>query len=472
MGKNMKNLIEQGVLTLEARGKAEFPLVESWVDNTKDVIAVRSQISSLLAEGETDEIVNMGFPSDLVPVMLLWKEQGPDILTSFSHPEEMDLYKIGALFNLRLFQMRVREEGVEFPRILINYYDTVEPKLSATKPFQLGSLGSDYDLFGLRTYYFKDSSRELKARYIKTVPEIVRKLVDQLGGNIGAEFKLRGSKLNNTNQRTIRKAIESLVTSRLDELADCFPDFEHGFRDSQALMDFQRRLAAFIFDTPGFLEDVFRYDCSLFSQSRSFINLVRDSLKLLIESRGTDLLKSIIEPGNGLALVKSRGTRQMLTKNSSDQFCLKIPGSLGEGEVINDINVVREIVCETGMPLAKLETLAIIAGGFAFHMGSEYGIRKVVLNALDIPKDSQAYSYLSRLRISQDKEAGNEGILLQGNKNHIPLTLAYVLFGKRGVRKLLGGKVGKTSERTVLDGKNLKRICAQELISEVLEVDY
>lgn len=466
----MKNLIEQGAIALtETSGRTEFPLVESWVDDTRDILEVRSQISSLLTAGKTDEIINMGFPRDLVPVMLLWKDRGPDILTSFSHPEEMDLYKIIALFNLRLFQMRVREEEVEFPRILINYYDTVEPKLSTTKPFQLGSFGSDYDLFGLRTYYFNDSSRELKARYIKTVPEIARKLIDQLGGNIGAEVKLLGSELNNINQRTIRKTIENLVISRLDELANCFPDFEHGFRDSQALMDFQRKLAGAIFSTPDFLENIFGYECALFSQNQSYINLIKDSLKLIIESRGTDILKQIIEPGNGLALVKDRGARQMLTKNSNGQFCLKIPGSLGEGQILEDADKVREIVCETGLSLAKLETLAIIAGGFTFHMGSEYGIRNVVLDALDI-KNSQAYSYLSLLRISQDKEAGNEGILLQGNKNHIPLALAYVMFGKKGVRKLVEEKVGKTSERNILDVKGLKRISAQQLVSEVLEV--
>lgn len=441
----------------------DFPLARQWINQLREPISLRDRISFLLSSDRVDEVVRMGFPADLLDIMKLWKEKGPQILTSFSHPQEAELYKLVGLLNLKRFQDVASLQGITFDQVTVNYYDTVSPKLSVRKPLSLLDLGTGLNFFDVDMFGFQGANlpvSQVKKDATRQIPETINNLVDQFRPLVIEPIVKKD--LPNGQVKAQRRALEERMTTlfgqRFNDLLGCFPASD-SLSQSEILMEFERNFSALIFDEYGLpLEDVFGYDFSLFSKNEQFLALVRETLSILMEKRGVSLFKTIINPGEGLVLI-SNVTRRMLTKTSWDSFALT--GGFGEDKDISDEDA-KTIILEKGIPLAKLEMLAIIAGGFTLHMGSEYGARARILEALEIPQGSQAERYLSSLRIGQDKEAGNECVK-SDTGNALPIVMGYALLGKEGIRRLLDRVVGKTTERLKLDRKGLKRFFVSEL---------
>jgi len=451
----------------ETSDKEVFPLVGGWIEKLRDPLVQRDRIGLLLQENQTERLEEMGFPADLLEIMKLWRQRGPEILTSFSHPQEAELYGIVGLLNLKILQQLEAQEGRALGRVVVNYYDTISPKLSVRKPMRLGEFGTNLNFFGIDEFGFvgKDLAvKQIKRGNSRQIPQAVDNLVDNLRASA---IESLVAKNGNGEPRKARKAVQeelrSLLTDRFQDLSSCFPE-DKELSQSDILMSFERNFAALIFDELGMpLEDAFGFEAFLFSKNEEYLNLVRETLSILMERRGIGLFADIINPGEGLAIVNRRGFRKMLTITENGGFTLT--GGTPD-ELLTD-EQARSIILKDGLPLAKLEMTAIIAGAFTLHMGSEYGGRARISQALQIPQASEAERFIASLRIGEDKEAGNECIVSE-NGNALPIVLAYVMLGKKGVRALLEKVAGKTTERLRLDRKGLNRLFGKEL-SQTLE---
>lgn len=459
--------------------EGNFPLIDKFANQLKEVVPIRDKVVQNLEEGNVTNLEKMGFPQDIIPVMQLWKQEGPDILGSFAHPEELDLYKFVSLFNLKAFQKRMALSGVDFPKILINYYDTVLIGRSAEKPFKLGSFGSDFNLFGVKekevgsSEVSKEKARDLKEKFKDESTKISDALFIQLREDV--VYTMREKEAVKGRKKIVLEGIKRGLERRVLNLATTFEKIAPLQRSeitlSQLLMDFQKELGNIIFNSPFSslaLEEQFGYESILFSKNDNFLNLVKESVKILIETRGIILLKSIIAPWEGLAIiVQNGGDRLMLTKDEENNFCFL--DKFKEAQRLPDDKVMRFLF--QGLPLGKLESLALIAGGFTLHMGSEYGIREKVVKILGA--SGEAEKYLLGLRIGEDKEQGNEGILFQNleknSKNYMPLPLMYVLLGRDGTKKFISQIVGETNKPYELGLADLRCFVAQQLVNEELE---
>lgn len=453
--------------------KQSYPLVDRWVAEIKNIHPIREKITNCIDADDSQSLITMGFPQELIPIMRLWRKQGPDVLCTFAHPEEIDIYKIVALFNTKLFQEKALSEGINCEKILVNYYDTVDMHRSAAKPLQMAQLGANDDILGVAgcksfqsIYQFQLEERHSSVQ----TTAIAETLINQLRGAVQPYIKTLHTKSVRIGKNEIIGEMTKNVQTRLRMLLQ-IADHTLAFcgnpcKVSDFLMRFQRNCAAEIFNGSS-LEERFGFETELFSAHSVFLSLVRESIRILIEQKGLSVLKNIIGPGQGLALViESDGQKKLLTKDAEDNFSLV--NSAREAQTISENEACEHI--SKAIPLGKLENLALIAGGYTLHMGSEYQTRENIVKTLGIAKE--AYVYCMKLRVGEDKEQGSECVMINNDNSrqkssvYPSLLLTFVLFGKSGVKKLIAQYVGKVSEPQYLTMQQFKDFSASQLFDE------
>lgn len=462
--------------------EAQFPLINRWVENAIAVEPLRRDVLKALDGDENAKLTEMGFPGDIIPIMKLWRTQGPEILTSFAHPEELDLYKIIGVLNLKLFQQQAQKKGINFSRILVNHYDTVPFHKSAIKPFQVGNFASKLGLdpFNLQNKggYILQSRQSVmslseaentKTQFTASIPKAISFFMELLKEHMLKDVKARGTEVD-INKQMLTQSVQQLLLRRMEIMLENFRKAKEGKGDplsiSKFLMDFQTGLACNIFNLPegsNSIEESLGFSAVLASENSQFLDLLRQSLLMLVRSRGTGIIKNIVMPREGLGLIKlPDGSNGLLSKNDDDD--LVIVDKCDQVTILSDQEVENAIT--RTLPLGKLENLAINAGGIAFHMGSEYGIREKIIHVLGV--QGEATEYLRALRVGEDKEQGSDGILLKGTKSYMPLPMCFLLLGDKGVRELIAHFVGVRNEPIELDVAEIQLLCAKRLVDDIL----
>ncbi|MBI4004754.1 hypothetical protein HY358_01300 [Candidatus Roizmanbacteria bacterium] len=164
------------------------------------------------------------------------------------------------------------------------------------------------------------------------------------------------------------------------------------------------------------------------------------------------------------------GERRFLTKTEEDSLAVMddcgFAMPVGESET--------DEILSSLVPLGKLESLAIIVGGQTFHMGSEHGIREKVIAIVGTKGRAQEYS--KKLRIGEDKEQGNEGVVLnlkqQGKivaQVYVPLTTLFLLLGENGVKEVGAQLVGQTNKPIALNDEELLAFFGKQLLDDALD---
>lgn len=460
----------------EITQQKESSLVERWVDEVRPVAQMREEVGKMLDSNNAAALEAYGVPKNLHGVMRLWRESAPDILTSFSHPEELDIYKVVALFHLRLFQQQAAKQGIKLPSVLVNYYDTVALHKSALKPLQVGNVGVGVDFLGIARKN-KNSTAFINGQEVAVIQQRVRDEVPAISGNLVQLLQedlilSQREQVTNPEEALPKKVLveraREILQGRLEQVAVAFVTAVPGgirhqrdsMKVSRMLMQFEQQLTQQVLGLDESLENAFGYDVALSSENPAFLALIRQTIAMLVEARGMQILKDVIAVGEGLVVSDTPENKQTLSKNANEQFTLR--SRTGEEKIITDDEALNFAL--THIPLGKLESLALVAGGYTFHMGSEYGIRSKLIDILGLVRKAAVMA--QELRIGKDKEHGTDGIILQGTSSYVPLVLACVLLGEQGVKDILAHALTLNSP-IEMDAKTLKKLAAQGLMDEL-----
>lgn len=464
MAKIMKNeFLQQD--NFEQTGN--FSLVGSFIEGSLEAAKQKQLVASMVKGGFDQGLQDMGFPSFVIPVMKLWNEKGPDILSSFSHPEELDFDKITALFNLQLYQQYMTGfYKLPLTNVLVNHYDTVPIKKSVRTPFRFGDFGSTYDLFAVGNEKTSDVSvdsgrgREVVEGFEQNIVQIKRDLFGKLENPLTQAMKEKGVF---QNRREIRLGIDVIIENRLSEIGDILSTglSERALTVADLLMKFNQEMVRRVFSLPTTLEDQFGFDSRLLSTNSDFLNLVRESIQMITEEKGVGFLKEFIgKEGEALCAIESGfGKRDLLTVVDG-QFVV-----VGDGVARQELDDKQvEIMLSQGKPLARLESIALFAGAKTLHMGSEYGIRPIFVEKLGIT--GEAARYVNGLRVSPDKKHGNFGIIMKGTELSPPTPLYFVLFGKERFANLVCSQAGRTNSPLEMSQAEFLKNCANTLVDD------
>lgn len=447
--------------------ESNFSVVAGFIERTQVSLAMQGSIRLALNEGNSDFLVGMGFPEDCIPVMRLWMDQGPSILSSFSHPEELDLDKITATLNLGLFTSRLRASG-ENVRVLVSEYDTIPVQKSAKRPFGIGNFGLDLDVFGIRqdstsgrvlTALDRDAIAEKAVGLSKEDPKSSGSVFfDSIRNNMTEEINRKGLA---SQKKKILEAGRRIVLSRFGEMGDAILDAVSVSDPTiaQVLSRFNSSISNLIYNLPCSADEHFGFERKILSDNTDFLGLVSETVRTLIASRGIGFIQEVVKPGEGIA-VRIQGGKRTILSTDEEGFTIDFGN---EKATVDDETALQFI--ENGLPLAKLESLALYAGAMTMHMGSEYGIRPRILEALGF-KD-RAFNYAMGLRISEDKKHGNLGIVIDPG-GYIPTPFAYVLFGRKNLNKLVMAQAGRTTDPIQLSIPDVKEVAADSLVMEAL----
>lgn len=464
--------------------EGNFPLVDGWINNLQTIQPMRRTVNEALDTNDNAHLEVLGFPADLLPIMKLWKKNGPDILGTFAHPEEFDLYKTVANFSLKIFEERARTLGIVFPNILVNYYDTVPLHRSVLKPFRIADVGSELghpaDAFNLKskqhpslvgTPIFMTGKEIATAGF--SPAEVGTQLLRQLKADINELIKAARTDGRVYPRTDVFELIDKGLEFRLDTLLRLIGEVQlhscpqDSVKISKFIMDLHREITghtfAQIFSAQP-IEDKLGFNCRLLSDNQPFQNLVRASIDSLITTRGIDFLKDVVEPWEALAILNQENNdRFVLTKDENGKFV--VMDKYDQGRSIDD-NQARKFMAQA-LPFSKLEALALTAGGVTLHMGSEHGGREKAMDILSIK--GPAREHVAKLRIGDDFEQGNRGIVLRGTNVNIPLPLMFAFLGKQGIKDLTASFVGQTNRPIILDFKELKHFFAERLVRDALD---
>lgn len=444
-----------------------FGLIERFIDGTKNVADRRSVIRDLVGKGYVEAVAEMGFPQYLFPVMRLWVDEGPDILSSFSHPEEFDFDKTTALFNLKLYQERMAHLGYKMPRVLVNHYDTVPLKKSVKKPFKFAEFGSDYDLFAFGDEKTGSAivDQERKARMLALFSQGAEGIVDELTSKLDNDLASAIKRISPADAKRIRFQIKSLLLGRMRDIENILSsELENDLSSmSDLLMRFDGSLMQRVFERNKRLEEGFGFDSRLFSANTDFLGLVKKSIGMIADAKGVGFLKQFIDKeGEGICSLEQSGSRIILTV-ANGSFAISSNGKTIE---IDDEKAFEFI--KVSKPLAKLESLALFAGASTFHIGSEYGIRAKFIEKLGLV--GEAAKYVEGLRVTEDRKQGNFGILLKGTETFPPKTLAFLVIGQRRLRELMYSQAGRTNEPLKFSMQEFRSYIAQFLVEDALSM--
>lgn len=478
----------------------ESPLVDRWVGECLPIFRIREHLAEELLSGSVvrdgaSAIFQNGFkvPGFLVPIMEKWAKEGPIILTSYSHPEQFEMYKFMGSLNLTLFLERIKKEGIVVPtsRVVENWYETVALDRSVKEPLNVANIFPKdklkVNLLGLSGYQFGSEAidRDEQLDILKRVDtdEIAQAIVARLTNDLDSELKLSNPNLTKQQRYEMRQVtIKDIISQRLStiiRLADSSlsETFLRGAsRINDFLFELEQRFGSHIFaeqQSYGFsstMSDLTGIEAKLSSKNTGYFNIIIDTLALLIRAKGVEVLKSLVNStGEGLFLGKIEGEDLALTVDKETNTFALMNNITGEiTRSIEDSKILDFCSQNNFTPLAKPETLALVASGMVFHMGSEHGNRARALSALDLDgvEFRQFSTYASRMRIGQDLEQGNRLFLLGGTKP-IPAVLAYVLFGKDFLRAEMMKMVGLRNEPYKLDELEVRHLAAQNLVKSI-----
>src|SRR5690606_38761432 len=133
---------------------------------------------------------------------------------------------------------------------------------------------------------------------------------------------------------------------------------------------FNRNLAATLLQGTDESEVVLeKIGTELLSESCEYRAFILEVIKMLIEIKGIEFIKQIGSDGKGLAQLVINGEILQLKVNTENQFVL-MQGSNFKG-IVSDNEFLNTI--EFGLPLGKLESLALTVCGQTIHYGSSHG---------------------------------------------------------------------------------------------------
>ena len=448
------------------------PLIDKFIQELEGSLEFRDKIMHLLDAKDLQTLQNLGFPSELYGLMELMNDRGPDILISTSHAEELDLYKLISLLNLQLTLPCIGKNGNNLTRIRSDYLDTVGLSSSVISPFKIGSIGVDDDLFGIKnltgeSILSAQDLRDIEDRLRIKTDLIVESIMSQLNPNISQAIRSKTLSIDIGNQKQLKQQISINLITRMNDLIDIVGRVKNSsispISVSKFLMLFEKQLNSKILGIENSLsvEESLGISSDLLSDDKEYLDTIKKGISLLTESYGVKFPK-IISIG-GLAILEINGVKGLLSKKSEGRFVFN--SIYGKQEEIDE-SEIGDLLANSIIPLAKLETVCLIGGGITIQMGSEYGIRDEIISRLGV--SGMAKEYLSRLRIGNDKQQGNEGIILRGTNNYIPLTLAYVILGKNKLQNLINRKIGRTSKPDEFYNHELKKLFSEELVDEIL----
>lgn len=479
----------------------ERPLLDRWVRETLPVFRIREgMVNDLLSGSIVQDIDTTIFqngikvPNFLIPIMKRWAQNGPAILCSYAHPEVFDLYKFTGRLNLVSFIDRMREQGVVIPkeRVTENWYETVALDRSVTTPLKFGDTFPQserfpikHDLFGLGNFHYGtevcdlDQIQEAMNVDSRTTASLILR---RLSNEVETELVILGG--NRLERGVKRDILQGLLEQRLASVLGLVDLVISNTVSSgeltvnEFLINLQRQFAGHVLNGEhGIgkdLDGVTGIESQLLSKNRKYLELVLDTLNDLISTRGSSVLKRLVAAtGDGLFSGFVDDQDVLLTVDSEeDRFILMNKRSWETEKVVGDGKLIEFVRDNNLLPLAKAETLAILAGGMTFHMGSEYGSRPRILSNLGIKRADfpEFFDYLSGLRIGQDSEQGNGLFNLIGSERPIPAVLAFILFGERFLRAKILENIGLLSGAQKLHERELKSLVAKTLVKNLEKI--
>lgn len=491
-GENPSILIELGL--------KERPLVDRWARECLPIFGIRAQLVSDIVSGfvrgEGDRTVlqnGMEAPGFLLPIMRLWAEKGPIILCSYAHPEQFEFYKFMGQLNLVQFTDRMRARGVNIPmeRVVENWYETVVIDRSVLEPLNLGKLfpreklkadllGVGNKRVGTETLDCTEQLDRIEDLDIRGIAEII---VNRFVIDLDEALKVQDSGLTRRERHNIRQgAIKDLIAGRIRELANLTDSvvmelrFKKDATLNEFLIEFEQRFAGIILgsdtELPTKIGELTGVEGVLSSKNEGYFNLVLDTLDLLVEAKGPDILKGLVNSiGDGLFLGVIGGKEVVLTLDKDNDTFILMNNKTWEVEKrLKDQEVLAFVRANKLAPLAKPETLALVASGMTFHMGSEHGNRARAFSVLGLEDErfAEFRKYLESLRIGQDLEQGNRLFLLDGTKP-IPAVLAFVLLGPEFLKQEMLKRAGVENKPQNLNEREMRQLTARRLVEDGLE---
>lgn len=471
----MIELEQNNQLNIETGGSgAEFPLINSWMESLVPAMEKRDQVAS----GNSD----LPIPAFLTPLQKLWSDVGPIIITSYSHPETINFYKYVGGINLSLVLAALNDAGfsLEKERVVENWYDTVDMDSTVKKPLSLGDvIPMDVDLLGISQ---ASSSLEPLAFSGKEYDTelVAQKIIGKLTNELFLEMQRRS--LDRRNRGLAQSSLEALIIKRISSITRISRNSFLGVplerrRVGQFLFEFGQRFGGLIMSdgqTNTRIKDITGIEGILASNNKAFMDLVLKTLEYLVMEKGAKVLKDLAPDMEELFLGTYEDKRCSIAVNSENGAFILCDRKTREILVeISDEDIISFVKQNGFIPFGKAETLAMIAGGVTFHMGSERGERDKAINALGIDCDEfrDFVKYLNSLRIGQDVEQGNYLFSVEtipGKAKPVSAILAFVLFGKDFLRNEILGVAGRTNKARVLTKDEFKKLAAEKLLAEVL----
>ena len=449
--------------------ETNFGVIGEFVTNTEESIAFRSIVQSLIDSDQDEALLGMGFPKECIPIIKLWREYGPNILTSFSHPEEFDMDKMVGLINLGLYSSYVSNRQVDSTQVLIVDYDTIPIQKSVKKPFKASTFGIDIDMFGVRNdrisaFVLTNERRMDIYQRINSLDASgkgtpVELLLNQLRQELAEEMK---GTIEPERKKYATECVENILVERFGQIRQIAQQALDQAPQTlgQTLAAFDQLFTNYILDLGPTSIPFSGFRRTLFSDNQDFLELVRNTIQILIASRGVQILRDIINPGEGICAIHTENDRHILSKDESEGFILKSD--------LNSIQISDEDAKQfalSGIPLAKMESAALFAGAQTLHIGSEYGVRPKILNALGFK--GKAFEYVMGLKVAEDKKHGNLGMVMKEG-GYVPSLFAFILLGKTQMKQLLLSQAGRTNTPLEFSVPELKKFAAQNLITETV----
>lgn len=451
-------------------------MIQGWIQKAAEVLPMKTIVAEVVATNNAIALQELGFPSYLIPIMQKWHHEGPDLLGAYAHPEYLSLFKLVAFGELRAFcKGLLLHGGGEFQDKKVGWYDGNTLRRSVLSPLKMGEFGEHTDIFGVSkksTSLDRMSAHELQRahdNFYAAIASLGHKLTQSLHSEIGHEIRAKlgivGAMPHLEGELGIDAAAQ-LITGRLYDIATFFQSIIPSRGEMSVgdiIMQFEKKLTYAVFGA-GMVDTESGFNGKLVSQDAHFLHLVRSSIQELTTAhpQGIGLLKAIIEPGEGLAALTQDAQRYMLTVNEKRDFV--VVDHIGAERPLSDTEVMDFIF--QALPLGKLETLAILAGGKTFVYATEHGIRPKLVDALGF--QGQAKDYANALRVGADGEDGSEGIRLKDAPDFgIPLILAYVMLGPVGLQNIVLETLASGKSLELSTGE-LRKYFAKHLVHDMV----
>ncbi len=446
---------------IEIFSSKDMPLVDNMLStNFLNSLDTRSKVVEYIREGNILALVRFGFPEDVVNVMVKCSRFMPDILGTVSHPAKLDLYRGSSEINCALALSRIGDyhiRSVKFP-----YYDSTSlDDKSVINPFFIGK-----DVFKLKGRSACDEVEveEIITLLVSSEDEVVRKLYNMITPALFKEVK---NQVKIEQRGYVMSYTKELMHYRFSRIVNCIQSSRKRVSIGRFLMNFQDGILSELLGL-GYgnsLDQRLGFGSpTLVSEDIEYLNTLRETFVLILNSRGSDGLASLFPIGD-LAFVEIRGIHWILSKCKKGNFCLR---SYDNGESFVSLKDGISLLINAKLFLAKAEMVAVILNGITIHMGSEYDLRETILSNIGL--SNQALHYMKSLRLGKDKKHGTKGISVSVGKGlYLSLPLLYLTLGPKGVIDFLKKKIGKSPESDLLTEERLRTLFARSLVRDSKE---